>query len=144
MRIVELRSRPVHRFRYASAGRRGKVESSELAFLMGRSEGLPSGLDALVLTSDLQGVAPSWRQGGESALLGQLVVEELLQLAEAGALPYPERTGVVLAGDLYSAPGGDVRGATGDVRAVWEAFADALRWVAGVRGVGARVGLPRR
>jgi hypothetical protein len=40
----------------------------------------------------------------------------------------------ILAGDLYSAPGGDVRGATGDLRSVWSAFADAFAWVVGVAG----------
>jgi hypothetical protein len=110
-----------------------------LPILVGRVEGLPEELDALVLTSDLQGVAPSWRNGGANALLGVEVAEVLRGLTETpppgrGVLPYPERTGVILAGDLYSAPGGDVRGATGDVREVWYAFAESFRWVAGVLG----------
>lgn len=68
---------------------------------------------------------------GASMLLGEALVFELLDL---DVLHTPARVGAILAGDLFSAPGADVRGASGDVRAVWEAFADAFRWVAGVAG----------
>ncbi len=110
------------------------MESVELPLLEGEVDVLPSGLDALILTGDLQGIAPSWSTGS-TGLLGVRLAEELVELSEQGVLPYPERTGVVLAGDLYSAPGANIRGASGDVRAVWEAFADAFRWVAGVQGI---------
>ena len=49
-------------------------------------------------------------------------------------IPAAEATGVILPGDLYSAPGGDKRGATGDVRSVWMAFAESFAWVLGVAG----------
>lgn len=132
VRITRLAQQPVHRLRYLNAGRRGRRESSVLPILLAEAEGLGEGVDAWILASDLQGVVTAW--DGQSVLLGVALVDELLQLAEHGVLPYPERTGVVLAGDLFSAPGGDVRGASGDVREVWEAFASAYRWVVGVAG----------
>lgn len=58
----------------------------------------------------------------------------MMALADEGTLPYPERTGVILAGDLYSAPAANKRGATGDVREVWLAWAKHYRWVCGVQG----------
>ncbi|MCB9635450.1 MAG: metallophosphoesterase [Sandaracinus sp.] len=132
MRILRLAERAVHRVRYVNAGRRGKRESSVLPILLGDAEGLGEGVDAWIVTSDLQGVAPGW--DGANVLLGVALVDALLELSEHGVLPYPERTGVVLAGDLYSAPAGNVRGASGDVREVWEAFAASYRWVVGVAG----------
>ena len=97
-------------------------------------DALPESIDALVLASDLQGVVSSWRDGGANVLLGVALADELLTLAERGVLPAPDRVGVLLAGDLFSAPNGDVRGASGDVREVWRAFAVAHPWVAGVQG----------
>ena len=143
MRVTALTSKPVHQVRYSKAGKRGKTESAILPVLVGEAEGLPDELQALVLTSDLQGVASSWRDGRADVLLGVLVVDELLELAARGVLPGPERTGVVLAGDLYSAPGADVRGASGDVREVWTAFAAMHRWVVGVKGNHDRFGTDR-
>lgn len=46
-------------------------------------------------------------------LLAAHVAGGLLDLADAGDIPDAERTGVVLAGDLYSAPDAAERGATG-------------------------------
>lgn len=99
----------------------------------GRARGLPADLDALVLASDLQGIvrAPG---GAAQVLLGVAVAEVLAQLADDGAIPPAARTGVILAGDLYSMPDAAKRGGHGDVTAVWEAFADRCAWVAGVLG----------
>jgi Icc-related predicted phosphoesterase len=49
-------------------------------------------------------------------------------------LPPTARTGIVLAGDLYSVPGATKRGGFGDVSDVWVAFAERFAWVAGVAG----------
>ncbi|WP_426756769.1 metallophosphoesterase family protein [Myxococcus sp. Y35] len=49
-------------------------------------------------------------------------------------MPPLAHTGVVLAGDLYSDDTAMVRGASGDVRSVWEAFGQQFRWVVGVAG----------
>jgi Icc-related predicted phosphoesterase len=49
----------------------------------------------------------------------------------------------VLAGDLFSDPSANKRGASGDVRSVWSAFAAQFRWVVGVAGNHDTFGTPR-
>ena len=134
MNIKPETCRRFHELRFLNAARGGGTESQRLVFSQVQATGLPEGLDALVITSDLQGVAQLWTHGGQNVLLGIAVADELARLGDAGTIAVPERTGVILAGDLYSAPGGDKRGATGDVREVWTAFAEAFRWVVGVAG----------
>lgn len=133
MRIVKIDERPTTTLPYLSAKRGGGTESLALPILMGTAEGLPHDIDALVITSDLQGVAPTHRAGGASELLGVALAEALDELC-GESLPPWGRCGVLLAGDLYSAPAADRRGATGDVRAVWQAFGERAAWVAGVAG----------
>lgn len=143
MRIIELDSSPFYEITFLNAARRGGVETQRLPLLRGRVDRLPDALDALLITSDLQGVAPSLSAGGANALLGEILAEEYERLAAQGMVPLPERTGVILAGDMYSAPAGDKRGASGDVREVWLTFAAAYRWVAGVGGNHDRFGSQR-
>ncbi len=59
-------------------------------------------------------------------------------------MPSLDRTGVLVAGDMYTVPGADKRGGTGDVRSVWYAFADRFRWVAGVAGNHDLFGTPKQ
>ncbi len=131
MRVHRIDTIPIHTLPYRAARAGGGVASWELPILRGTVDALPPALDALVVTSDLQGVADL---EGRGVLLGVALASALDDLARAGALPPTSRTGVLLCGDLYSAPGADVRGASGDVRAVWRAFARVFRWVAGVYG----------
>jgi Icc-related predicted phosphoesterase len=84
-------------------------------------------LDAIVCCSDLQGMV-------RGELLGVSVAALLEELAEDGVLPRCARTGIVLAGDLYSVPAANKRGGYGDVAPVWRAFADRFAWVVGVAG----------
>ncbi|MGL4609879.1 MAG: metallophosphoesterase family protein [Trueperaceae bacterium] len=133
MAILELETKPFHRIQFMNAGKRGGTVSEMLPLLRGRVDKLPDGLEALLLTSDLQGVVNVWQPRG-TRLLGEALATEYAMLAEEGTVPWPEKTGVILAGDFYSAPGGDERGASGDVRAVWQAFAERFRWVVGVEG----------
>lgn len=112
---------------YLNAAGRGRVERVTLPVIQLGVERLPAGLEALLVTSDLQGrTAPDGR-----ALLGEALAAHCLELAAAGLLPDPAATGVVLAGDLYAELG--KRGGLGDVRGVWRAFAP-FRWVVGVAG----------
>jgi len=124
---------PIHRVRALNAKRGGGRESVSIPILRGRVTGLPDGLEALVFTGDLQGVAPV---GPDSRLVlaGCVVAEELAALGASGELPAPSRTGVVLTGDLFSSPDAMKRGGFGDVREVWAAFSKHARWVAGVAG----------
>lgn len=128
MQLTDFETRPFHQLDYLNARSGGGVERVRLPFLRGRVDALPSQLDALVLTADLQG----HELGGAGRLLGEVVVDELESLAAAGALPDLARVGVVLAGDFYARRGR--RGGLGDVTGVWRAFTDACRWVAGVAG----------
>lgn len=131
--IVEIDDAPLHELRYLNAARGGGTAVARLPFVRGRVRGLPDELEAIIATSDLQGVVPDPHTRA-STLLGIAVAEQLEELAFDGALPPVARTGVVLAGDLYSVPGADKRGGHGDVAEVWRAFAERFAWVVGVAG----------
>jgi hypothetical protein len=88
-------------------------------------------------------MAPHALRDGAAALLGEVVADELAMMGEAGDIPDPRHIGVLLAGDLYSSDTADIRGASGDVRGVWSAFASQFRWVAGVAGNHDTFGTPR-
>ncbi|MCH9647310.1 MAG: metallophosphoesterase [Deltaproteobacteria bacterium] len=134
MKILDLDREPFYAISFLTAAHGGGVVAEMLPFLRGRVDVLPDGVKALLVTSDLQGVASHPKLGGETALLGEVVAEVYAELADEGTVTALENTGVLLAGDYYSTPGGDKRGASGDVRDVWLAFAAGYRWVAGVAG----------
>ena len=131
--VAALEPAPLHVVRYRNAARGGGSESAMLPIQRARVHGLPPGLDALIATSDLQGIVPDARTRA-ATLLGCAVAEVLEELAFDGVVPDAAHTGVLLAGDLYSVPGADKRGGHGDVAAVWQAFAERFAWVAGVAG----------
>jgi 3',5'-cyclic-AMP phosphodiesterase len=133
MRVLELAEKPIHRIQFLNAAKGGGVESQMLPILQGRVDVLPDRIDGILVTSDLQGVVKSWGNGS-NRLLGEALADEYIALAKTGVVPNSDRVGVILAGDLYAAPAGDKRGASGDVRVVWQAFADRFRWVLGVAG----------
>jgi 3',5'-cyclic-AMP phosphodiesterase len=89
-------------------------------------------LDAIIACSDLQGISRGARD--EAQLLGVEVAAVLEELAFDGELPPAARTGVILAGDLFSVPEANKRGGFGAVADVWSAFAERFAWVAGVAG----------
>lgn len=119
---------------YLSAASGGGTESVSLPLLRVPCSSLSPSLDGLLLTSDLQGVAPAPSRGGALRLLGEAFVDWYDTLAQADTVPSPDRVGVLLAGDLFSHPLARKRGATGDVGPVWDAFAHDFAWVAGVAG----------
>jgi Icc-related predicted phosphoesterase len=137
MRILSLTPDPVAEIRFLNAGKRpGQFYEDRLPILDAIVDALPSSLDALIATADLQGRerfqdSPS----GPLRLLGEVLPEKLVReiLPELG-LNRPERIGVLLAGDFYTVPALDKRGGTGDVTSVWHAFGNMFRWVAGVAG----------
>jgi hypothetical protein len=134
VKVLSLESQPFAAIPYTNAASAGGIEPRELPLIRGQVDSLPPGLSALLVTSDLQGVAPSSDRGGALALLGEVLAESLREFEEGLLIPPRHEIGVLLAGDLFAAPAGDKRGATGDVRAVWSAFAREARWVAGVAG----------
>lgn len=127
VRIESLDETPIAQLRYMNARSGGGSEVSRLLVLRAHVGPLADELDAIVCCSDLQGMV-------SGQLLGVAVAELLVQLAEEGQLPAAARTGVILAGDLYSVPGANKRGGFGDVTTVWDAFAGAFPWVVGVAG----------
>jgi len=134
MRILSLQQTPVHEWPFQNAAARGGTEIQTLPLLRATVDGLPPDIEALIALSDLQGVAPHALHGGAVALLGEVLADELALMGEVGDIPHPSRTGILLAGDLFSDPSANHRGASGDVRSVWSAFAAQFRWVAGVAG----------
>ena len=134
MRILKLEPKPAHRVRYTNAAKGGGTETAQLEILRAKVDSLPDGVQGLFAASDLQGVVAPWKLAGRTCLLGEHLPEELSELSSDGRFPAPATLGAVLAGDLYSAPAGDKRGATGDVRSVWNAFAERCSWVVGVAG----------
>ncbi len=128
MEINCISENPIHEIPYitAASGGVGMIYKN-LPILLAEVDVLPSGLEAMIITSDLQGFDPA-----NNRLLGHLVVEELEMLAEKKLIPPSRKTGVILAGDLYAKM--NKRGGKGDVREVWRDFNRCFRWVAGVAG----------
>lgn len=133
MRIQSVSSEPIHYIQYLQAGANGKTKTAQLPILEGVIDKLPSSLSAIVCTGDLQGVGITHQLEQQPKLLGEILADELSVLLEMLDVS-PSRTGIVLSGDFYSAPQADQRGASGDVRRVWNTFQQRFRWVAGVLG----------
>lgn len=113
--ILSIEQKPFRELRYLNASRRGRAEVARLPFHRGHAE-LPRAWDALVVASDLQGIATlAW--GEPAALLGVSVAREIEEM-DLG------RVVIILAGDLYSVPEANKRGGFGDVSSVWSAFAN--------------------
>ncbi|WP_394836544.1 hypothetical protein LVJ94_06510 [Pendulispora rubella] len=109
MRVLSLESSPLHEITYLAAASGGGTETRRLPVLRASVDALPADLDGLLLTSDLQGVAPLALEDGAVGLLGEVLAEDWRMFSETGALPSPGGVGVVLAGDLYSEPAANKR-----------------------------------
>jgi hypothetical protein len=134
MRLVGTRPERLATVPYRAAGPGGVPQNVQLGVERLPVDKLPVGCDALLTAGDLQGVAPS-PLGGDPELLGIALADYLEVWAESGMLPPAGRVGVLLTGDLYSAPGADRRGVSGPVLDVWLAFAAArCPMVVGVAG----------
>jgi 3',5'-cyclic-AMP phosphodiesterase len=133
LRIAGIDDELIREIHYLNASSRGTTEVERLPVARGAfAAPLGGELDALVVCSDLQGIVPGPQ--GRSELLGVQVAAVLDNLAAEGVIPPAARTGVILAGDLYSAPAANKRGGYGDVADVWVAFVERFAWVAGVAG----------
>ena len=122
IRIESIDAEPISVLPYLNARSGGGSEVSRLEFTIAQVGPLADELDTVVCCSDLQGMV-----AGE--LLGVSVADHLISCVDI-----PARTGIVLAGDLYSVPAANKRGGFGDVSTVWHAFADRFAWVVGVAG----------
>ncbi len=131
MRILTIEPEPADLVPYRTALPGGGSAMADLPVYAGRIEGLPPGLDALVVASDLQGVCEA--PGSGPRLLGEELAERLALLLEY-EFPRldPRRITALLCGDLYADP--EVRGSSGDPLPVWRAFAQVFGAAAGVAG----------
>jgi 3',5'-cyclic-AMP phosphodiesterase len=134
VRLTATSLQPLTGLVYQQARRGGGAQAARLSVDRLRVDTLPAGCDAVLVAGDLQGVTPS-PFGGPPVLLGVALADYLAVWAAEALLPPPERIAVILAGDLYSAPAADQRGADGPVGDVWLAFAAAgCRRLLGVTG----------
>jgi Icc-related predicted phosphoesterase len=131
--VVGIDDELIREIHYLNAASRGSTEVERLPVVRGAlAAPLADELDALIVCSDLQGIVPGPQ--GRSELLGVQVAAVLEELAFDRVIPPAARTGVLLAGDLYSVPAANRRGGYGDVADVWVAFTERFAWVAGVAG----------
>ncbi len=136
MRITSIQSELIQEIAFLNAGRGpGGFYRDSLPVHHGFVDALPEGMSAIIVTADLQGRETFASSGGKPIrLLGEvlpaILAEEIIPNLGVGE----GRIGVLLAGDFYTVPALDQRGGTGDVRSVWQAFADEFDWVIGVAG----------
>jgi Icc-related predicted phosphoesterase len=138
MRILSLKPELLLEIPFLNAGRgAGSFYEDLLPLHEGFVDHLPEGIEALIATADLQGRErfQDQKEKGPLRLLGEALAERLeTEILPRFRLPPTHQTGVLLAGDFYTVPALDKRGGSGDVTAVWEAFADRFAFVAGVPG----------
>jgi Icc-related predicted phosphoesterase len=129
MHIVSIDNEPFYSLQYRCSGPRGKsILTQKLPFFRAKVDRLPPGVDAMVLTSDLQGREHDPR----NRLLGVRVAEELAQMVQNKMIP--QAPIALLAGDLFDYPEMNKRSGCGEVIDVWTAFAEQFDHVLGVHG----------
>lgn len=130
MRIRKLTQ--IHSLHCWMSGHRGSgPKPVTIPILRADVEGLPSGIDALIATSDLQ--------ARETASGGPLIGELLPLMLAADVLPQffdldPTHVGITLCGDFYTDSRLEKRGIAGDVTDTWLEFRENFGWVIGVAG----------
>jgi Icc-related predicted phosphoesterase len=107
-----------------------EIEKVNLPILLGAISDLGQDLDAIVATSDLQGII---KDNDIEYLLG-IKLPEFLSMFIQLELPNidTKKIRVILCGDLYANL--DKRGGRGDVKDVWREFNKYFKWVIGVAG----------
>lgn len=132
MRVVDLDASPIFTVSHRNAKHRRGQQDAEFPTFRARVDSLTSDLDALFVTSDLQGRCFRGSDSPDS-LLGLGFAESLhLYCIDIGL--DARRVGVVLGGDLFAHADLTRLGGNGDVREVWRAFAAEFAYVAGVAG----------
>lgn len=136
MLITSFQEQVIGQIPFLNAGKGpGSFTVDELPIHIAKTSAMPGDLDAIVVTSDLQGrECFEENGGGPPRLLGEVLPDRLCNEFLAALGVVPSRVGALLAGDFYTVPALDKLGGTGDVTDVWRAFATAFRWVAGVAG----------
>lgn len=132
IKIHSITEAPLACIPFLNVSSRREVVRESLPIIKATVDGLPKGLEAILVTADLQGREVV--KGGWGRLLGVALPELCQALVEQHLLPQLDRVGVILGGDFYTREAMDRRGGSGDVRPVWSAFSEHFRWVAGVAG----------
>jgi Icc protein len=132
MKITKLDPEPIYVIPYHYSSKGNSLVSGEYPIFHAQVDKLPSGTEAIFVTSDLQGVEMT--ENGESRLLGHVLVETLCTLSQQQIVPPTSQIGIILGGDLYSGDTADSRGVSGDVTSIWLDFGQHFQWVAGVAG----------
>jgi hypothetical protein len=117
MRIEKLNENVLENVSYKTIGSNGDVIDAQIPILVGEISGLPKYIDALIVTSDLQGIV---RKDTHEILLGEVLADYLPIFTAIELGLKPQNVGVVLCGDLYASL--CKRGGLGDVRGVWNHF----------------------
>ena len=136
MRILKTEVKPFVELPFLNFGRGvGSFFEDLLLVFVGTVDRMPQGVDALVVTSDLQGREQFQLQSkAELRLLGEwlpkVLRESVIPLIHSSA----EQVGILLCGDFCTVPNLDKRGGSGDVTSVWSAFGSEFSWVVGVAG----------
>lgn len=128
MRILRISEQPFRTVPYYASGR-GETITKTLPMYFAYVDKLPSGVDAIVATSDLQGRE---FDSSRNRLLGEAVVDLLLDMQEKGEIPSVSL--LLSSGDLYDSVEMKKMGATGDVTSVLNAFATSFPSFVGVHG----------
>ncbi|MBW5471370.1 hypothetical protein GPJ61_26650 [Brevibacillus formosus] len=132
IQITKIEEEPVEQVPYLAAGANGKgVVPSRLPIFFGEMANIPDAYDAIIITSDLQGVIESRHE--QQVLLGE-ALPEMVSLLLQIEKPFisRKRVLVLLCGDLYADPW--KRGSSGDPSSVWHAFQREFGEVVGVVG----------
>src|SRR5690349_5006384 len=103
MRISGIQAAPFHRQPY-SLGDRDSSARCELPFIRAFVDALPESIDAILVSSDLQGFVDA---DGRTIGLAQALPDAIQRLREGGQLPPQDRTAAILAGDLHARAGED-------------------------------------
>jgi hypothetical protein len=136
MEILSIATEPILEIPFLNAGRGpGGFYVDRLPLLSAEVHRLPIDLDAIVATGDLQG-RERFQESERTPprLLGEVLPRRLSEEILPSLGLAADRSGVLLAGDLYTVLALDRRGGSGDVTNVWTAFGQEFAWVAGVPG----------
>ena len=136
LKIVDIAEEPLEKISYIAATSKGTGISYEwLPVYWGEVLKLPEELDALIIASDLQGIAGHNQEKMEETpkLLGEELAEVLFLLFQIHLSDLdPAKVMVCLCGDLYTNL--TKRGASGNPLPVWRAFQNHFGFVTGIAG----------
>ena len=133
MRLTGIEPTPFHSLPYWTSGPGKTPYQRGLPFFHAKAEGLPDGIESLVLLSDLQGREYlSVNLEGTERLLGEAVAEELSLLKGLGEIP--GISAILICGDLYDYPDCRKPGGTGPVETVLLSLSEVSEEVIAVLG----------